>query len=88
MAINETKALKLEMAVLQEFFLSQQTPVVFSPYQKDNAIMEGERSFEAICITLSENGMSNPKKMTEFEFYSSIVYFQKKYEDIKNASKH
>lgn len=82
-AIKPTKALQAELVLLEEFFLVQQKPLTFNPYAAENVIMEGERTFEAVCITMQEAGMHNAKEMTEYEFYSTILYFQKKYENMK-----
>lgn len=86
MAIKATRAQRAEMALLEEFFLAQQAPLTFNPYNADNVVMAGERSFEQVCLNMQEAGLQSPKKMTEFEFYNAILFFQNKYEKMNNGT--
>jgi hypothetical protein len=58
--------------------------MVFNPYEPSNVLRTAEMSFEAICTTLSENGVMEPKKLSEFEFYSRLQYFEKKFKNGSN----
>lgn len=55
------------------------SPRRFDPWDQDNIVMTAERNFEEMCTVLQENGIQQPKELTEFEFYSKMRYYEKKY---------
>jgi hypothetical protein len=54
-------------------------PKCFNPYEPNNVLMSSEESFESICTTLQENGIVDPKRLSEYEFYAKLKYYEKKY---------
>jgi hypothetical protein len=40
--------------------------------------MKHEREFELMCGSMEEAGVKDIDKMTVFEFYSRVIYFDKK----------
>jgi hypothetical protein len=81
--VDPTDELKAQMVKIQGYFLDGQKPQVFNPYDKDNVITGGEVSFEEVCATLEENGVREPKRLSEFEFYAKLQYYQKKYRELE-----
>lgn len=55
-------------------------PKNFNPYDPENIIKVAEESFEDICTVMEENGVAEPKALTEFEFYSKLRFYNKKYQ--------
>ncbi len=43
-----------------------------------NVIIQYHLSFEELCVALMANGIPTPKRMTVFEFYSALKYFEAK----------
>jgi hypothetical protein len=74
---------KEELLELQRYFILQQKPNKFNPYDEDNILAQMERNFEDTCAVMQENGIANPKALTEFEFYSRLTYYEKKYNESK-----
>lgn len=70
------------MRLICEYFLDQSKPQVFNPHDSHNVILEHDKSFEAVLISLSENGI-NTEKLTIFEFYTRIEFLEKKYQKQK-----
>lgn len=75
----KNKDYREELLELQRYFILQQKPVKFNPYEDGNLPMELEKNFEEVCAGMEENGIANPKKLTEHEFYSRLMYYEKKY---------
>lgn len=73
--------------VLKEYFLNQNRPHKFNPYEADNILMTLEQTFEELVNTMQENGSIDPKSMTEFEWYSKIRFLDKKYKEMEKARK-
>lgn len=53
-------------------------PHSFDSSNPDNFLKGVELSFESVCTNLEEMGVTNPKRLTVFEFYSKIRYFKNK----------
>ncbi len=62
-------------------------PMSFNPIDPANVLISAENSFEEVCATLQENGVNEPKQLTEFEFYSRLRYYEKKFKAQKDAGK-
>jgi hypothetical protein len=66
-----------------ESYLSTLNKVnIMAPSNPDNMVYRNEREFEATCFTLEENGISNAKYLTEFEWWNRILYLKKKAEEL------
>jgi hypothetical protein len=76
-----------ELEELERYFLYHNTPMNFNPYDDTNIIMSNERSFEDICVVLEEQGVQEPKRLTEFEFNSKLQYFEKKFKRMEDGNK-
>lgn len=70
-----------ELLAIREFFLAAAAPMNFDPYQPDNIIQSSEVVFSQVCTTMQEQGISDPKTLSEWEFYSKLQYFDKKFKD-------
>lgn len=66
-----------EIIKCSDYFLESNKPKNFNPYQ-ENDIIRMEQEFESMCTALEENGITNAKDMTVYEFYSRVKYFEKK----------
>lgn len=75
------------MEAIEAFFLDEQKPQVFDPYEKNNVLMESERQFEELANTMEDNGSFNPKQLTEFEWYGKVVYYDKKFKAMSDIKK-
>lgn len=71
-------ALIPEMNAIRDILISHTKPKVFDPEDRNNEIVKLENDFEAMCSALEECGITSPKSMTVFEFYSRIRHFEKK----------
>jgi hypothetical protein len=69
---------KIEEALLEK-------PKCFNPYDPGSVLMNSEESFENICTTLQENGIVDPKGLSEYEFYSKLKFYEKKYKKNGNS---
>lgn len=58
----------------------------FNPYEQDNILLSRERDFMDMVTSMEENGVNHPIELTEFEFYSKIAYYQKKYQKLMSKS--
>jgi hypothetical protein len=70
-----------QMEVLQRYFLDQQKPQKFNPYETDNILMQNESNFEEIIATMEDNGTTSAKGLTEYEFYSRLKFYEKKFKN-------
>lgn len=61
-----------------EYQLAMMSPRNFDTQDENNIIKAMEISFENVCTTLEELGISDPYNLTVFSFYSKIAYFEKK----------
>ncbi len=61
------------------YFLGKQAPMKFNPYERDNILRTRELEFMDICSVMEENGTATPHLLTEFQFYSKILYYEKKF---------
>jgi hypothetical protein len=66
------------------------SPKNFDNTSPDYHIKKIEKGFEEVCASLEDNGVSNPKRLTVFEFYSRIEFYKKKHEKQlkRNQRKH
>jgi len=70
-----------------EFFISRQKPTIFDPNSEESDLIGNDRHFEELAASMEDNGVNSPKNLTVFEFYSRIVYFEKKAKAIEAATK-
>jgi hypothetical protein len=69
------------LADIQAFFLEQSAPMCFNPYEEKNILRSSEMIFEDLCSVIEEQGVINPKRLSEFEFYSKLRYYEKKFKE-------
>lgn len=72
---------------ITKYFIDQQSPNKFDPYDNDNILMSNEVAFEDVINTMEDQGSFNPKKLTEFEFYNKLQFYRKKFKTMKDAAK-
>lgn len=66
------------VASIEDFILSMVPPNSFKEDDTNNIIHHMEISFEKLCASMEEAGIHDPKRLTAFEFYSRMEYFQSK----------
>lgn len=54
-------------------------PKCFEAGNTSNVLVESDNSFERVCMMLQENGVVDPKNLTEFEFYARLKYFEERH---------
>lgn len=74
------------MESVQAYFLNEQKPKTFDPYDTHNVLMVSEVQFENVCNTMEDQGSTSPKKMTEFEFYHKLRFYEKKFKSKSDAA--
>jgi molecular chaperone GrpE (heat shock protein) len=65
-------------------------PKNYNEQDPDNYIKTLEISFEQLCTALEELGINDPRRLTVFQFYSKVIYFEekrRKAEEKKSRSK-
>lgn len=65
-----------------EYFMEQGRPKQFNPNAHDNVVIQHEKSFENILVSMQELNVQTDK-LTVFEFYSKVEYFENKYAKLK-----
>ena len=83
MIVDPKDDLIRQMRVIAEYFLNQQKPLKFNPYEPDNILKNNDESFEEVCAVMEENGIDKPKQLSEFEFYSRLKYYKDKADQLK-----
>lgn len=61
-----------------DYLLSTIAPKEYDERKPESVVNQMDKSFEKICSTLEEVGVSNPKNLSIFEFESRIEYFREK----------
>lgn len=67
-----------ELLKIKDYFTGTIQPKNFDPFNPGNDLMKHEKDFESVCSSLEEAGIKDAKRMTVFEFYSRLEYFEKK----------
>jgi hypothetical protein len=70
------------MKEICEYFMDQGKPKLFDPTSPKNVVIEHEKSFELILTSIQELGVKTDK-ITIFEFYTKVEYFENKYNKLK-----
>lgn len=71
---------------LMAFFLENQKPMKFNPFEPDNILRQRESDFMDMCNAMEDNGAFNPTQLSEYHFYSKIAYYEKKYKKLKEKT--
>jgi len=71
------KAAKIVKAA-DQYFIDLERPREFRLESPENEMKEMDVSFENLCASMEEAGVSHPNKLTVFQFNQRIEYFQKK----------
>jgi hypothetical protein len=53
----------------------------FDPYEAKNVLRVAELGFEDTVVVMEEQGISRPKDLSEFEFYSKLRFYEKKFKE-------
>lgn len=64
---------------VDEYLISLSEPKEFNSSVSENVLNAMDENFENICISLESAGVHQPKKLNTFEFFTRVVYFEKKY---------
>jgi hypothetical protein len=67
-----------------DYFLRMQKPQVFNPFDENCILIQNDKSFEEVCNSMEDNGIQNVKSLTVFEFYSKLIFLEKKAEKMKS----
>jgi hypothetical protein len=78
----ENKEALTRMKEICEYFIEEGKPKLFDPRSSQNIVIQHEKSFEHIIASIQELGIST-EKITIFEFYTKIEYFENKYSKLK-----
>ena len=70
---------------VENFVLNMNEVRVMDPHNPQNEVLTNERQFESMCSTLEDNGVNNPKALTEFEWWNKVLYLKKKSEALERA---
>ena len=70
------------IASIDDYIVSLNPPKDFSD-TADSCIIHLEKSFEYLCTSMEEVGISSPKKLSVYEFNSKIDYFKSKNKSAK-----
>lgn len=66
--------------------IEQHAPSNYNGQDPENILNRQDKSFERVCISMEDNGVSNPKNLTEYEFYSRISYLEEKFNKDKHGN--
>jgi hypothetical protein len=75
--LSEEDSTKMDQ--LYDYFLERAKPQKFNPFEPDNVLTVSEMQFEEMIATMEDQGVSSAKRLTEFEFYTRIKFYQKKF---------
>jgi hypothetical protein len=53
-------------------------PKNFNGQDPANVITKQLKAFESLSVILKSNGVVSPKKLTVFEYYNTLQYYEKK----------
>ena len=83
---DEKEADKWDKVVqsVNEYIFGINKPKDYRADNPENILFEMDRSFENLCASLEEVGIASPKKLTVFEFYQRVDYFETKRRNSKN----
>jgi hypothetical protein len=70
---------------IDEWQIAQIKPRNYNEFDVDNYIKRMELSFENVCASMEDLGVKDPGRLTIFQFYTRIEYFEKK--KLKQQSK-
>lgn len=82
---TDAKALKL-LDQIDLFLAKMNRPACFDADSQENAELQLELHFEALCSSLEVNGTHYPAGLTTFEFYARIAYLKKQTAAIKQLN--
>lgn len=68
-----------EFQALMDYFLNEQRPYNFDPYDPGNVLRDREVNFMDMVNSMEDSGAQGAARLTEFAFYSKIRYFEKKH---------
>lgn len=61
---------------IEDFLLAFNPPDLFRG--SGRVLIQVDKAFENLCTVLEEAGINAPKKLSVYEFYSKVEYFEKK----------
>ena len=83
------KILGIDVAKMDEERVEGYFEIAMKPkyliQNKMNEVISMEKSFEATCAVLEDNGISNPKRLTIFEFFSKVEFLETKFKTKNNG---
>lgn len=71
-------SIKDKIKVYTDYQISIIAPKNLNPSDTKNYIKQIEMSFEDLCTSMEELGVKDPKRLSIFEFYGKIRYFEAK----------
>jgi hypothetical protein len=54
------------------------SPKKFNNTDPENIVLKQKKAFDDLCTILESHGCVNPKKLTVFEYYSKLKFYEKK----------
>lgn len=67
-----------EINLIDRWQIEQSLPKNFDSTDPDNYIKRIELSLESLCTSMEELGVNRPQELTLFQFYTKLIYFEKK----------
>jgi DNA polymerase I-like protein with 3'-5' exonuclease and polymerase domains len=72
-------ALPDHVEAVNAYFLEEQKPMKLSPHERDNVLITSEMQFAEILAMMEDNGVTNAKGLSEFDFYNRLKFLEKKF---------
>jgi len=82
--LGEAKAGDDEFKELLDYFVDLKKPYSFDPHDPDNILLKVDTSFQETTNVMEDNGQTNVRDLSEFEYFHKIKFLQKKFKT--NAS--
>ncbi|MBD2705510.1 hypothetical protein IC229_33170 [Spirosoma sp. BT702] len=75
--MEDTPESAARLEAVQRAVFEQPAPMVLMPGDEENAAERDKKAMESLFSALEERGVSNPKKLSEFELYARLEEYQK-----------
>lgn len=82
--LNPDEETKSKIERIEDFFISQMSPVNFRTVNETNLILEREKGFEKLCASMFEAGMQNSRELSMYDFRIRLEYFRERSDEFKN----
>jgi hypothetical protein len=63
---------------VDNYLLSMSSPQIYSTTDPESVLVTMDAQFGQICASLEDAGVSKPNKLTVFDFYQRVGYYENK----------